>query len=269
MTKNIISEPATPGVSMDFGLRKSFIGPSPVLVGLGRLGGTSRVDRVAEQHRSDPCRTIATRETPFPERRNRGPRPLKTRGKDWTKTIYTIYPEKDAGQCPREEPTLPKACKKKAPASCSRAPLHCMWAPGHLLYELVLVVVFMAWLLLPQNLQSSHKDQPAVVPGVAIARINESANAAGQAVRQGHGEDRTVAGRCDTLAPIAWQSPARIEAGKVGHDAPSQAGWSGSVPAAHCNATCLPNGLAGAGPTRRLLSICSRCRMLISARVTR
>ena len=36
------------------------------------------------------------------------------------------------------------------------------------------------WLLLPQNLQSSHKDQPAVVPGVAIARINESANAAGK-----------------------------------------------------------------------------------------
>jgi hypothetical protein len=34
--------------------------------------------------------------------------------------------------------------------------------------------------LLPQTLQSSHKDRLAAVPGVAMARLNESANAAGK-----------------------------------------------------------------------------------------
>ena len=33
---------------------------------------------------------------------------------------------------------------KKKPRHAAAGLLYCMWAPGHLLYELVLVVVFMA-----------------------------------------------------------------------------------------------------------------------------
>ena len=33
---------------------------------------------------------------------------------------------------------------KKKPRQAAAGLLYCMWAPGHLLYELVLVVVFMA-----------------------------------------------------------------------------------------------------------------------------